>query len=221
MMSNGRYPRLRGGLASFLAVVLIQLGMPGPTVAKSYTKYTRPPGYGELFKRPPLSPGQMVVLGAVVVGGVAALVYSISKKKPGPARARVTATNLNFGDVPIGDSGKDVLELSNDGAAPFQVVNVRISSEAFSLAQPLDLPYLIQAAGRGRIGINFTPGRPGAFAGTLEMVVVQAGKRNTKTLKVALRGKGLARVGAWAGESTAVCRAAPVKQFETPGMGIC
>lgn len=220
MMSSGKFTRPCNSLTWFLVVVLIQLGLPRSAMAKKYTEYTRPPDYTGLFKQPPLSTGDKVLLGAVAVGGVAALVHYVSKKKnPPAAKATLSPTNLNFGQVPIGDSRNYVVQLTNDGAAAFQVIDVRFSSEAFSLAQPLELPYPILAADRRRIGINFSPGRSAAFSGTMEVVVVEAGKQKAKTLKVALRGKGLARLGAWAGDRTAVS-GAELARFNELGFGI-
>lgn len=217
MMTSGKFARPCNSLAWFLVVVLIQLGLPRSAKGqchvpdeggKGYTKYTCPPDYTGLFKSPPLSTGDKVFLGAAAVGGVAALVYYVSKRNAAVARARLSPANLNFGRVPIGDSRNYVVELANDGAAPFQVVDVRFSGEAFSLAQPLELPHLIEAPGRRRIGINFGPGSSGTFSGTMEVLVVEVGKRKAKTLKVLMRGKAVAPLGAWANEGIRLYEAA-------------
>lgn len=101
----------------------------------------------------------------------------------------ISATALDFGGVPVGQDASDTVTIENTGLGSLDISDLTLTDDAggaFTLgSDSCSAP--IPATGSCTVTIDFTPGAPGAFNGSLAVT----SNATAEPLNVALGGTGL------------------------------
>ena len=170
-----------GALANLLAPRLV--------AAKKSTKYTEPPCLMCAYKDPllPHLYASLAVLGGV---GVFFLVKAAARPRPSSPTLSLWASpaRLDFGASPMGHSSQRLITLTNQGVADLVLTRISVSGRCFSLPDPPRVPARLPSGGETQILVAFTPDRPAACTGALEVTSL-APKNGKKVLAVPLGGQ--------------------------------
>lgn len=104
------------------------------------------------------------------------------------ARAEISPTIVDFGQVEVGSKGSAKITITNSGLDPLNVSAVTVSGQGFNttgLSPPLEIP----AGQSSSFEVNFSPQGAGSAAGSLSV----AENASTVPLETSLSGVGITR----------------------------
>ena len=128
------------------------------------------------------------------------IAYVVPPPSPGPGDLYVTAfefttptanivlseTELNFGDVALGDSAGQIVTVSNTGNAPLDITSITSTTSMFT---PIPgVPTTVLAGGILDILVTFSPVVDGAF---IESLLIQSNDPDTPSASITLIGNGV------------------------------
>jgi hypothetical protein len=188
-----RLSRSRRPLIYVLIAALSTLGIPGLTVGKEHCNQWLPGCSLDL--RPAFEENHtpQLVAGAVTIGAAVMVAVLLHHKGRAAPKMRVTASDVSFRGVQVGNSADQSLTLRNEGEGPVTISAIRLSGPSFSVVNPPELPIAIPGRSQVSIGVSFAPRSAQKFSGKIEVVTVSpaGAKGQTKLLKVKLKGEGL------------------------------
>ena len=120
--------------------------------------------------------------------GLAMRIYGsgVSKREPPPTAAlRATPASLSFGSVPVGDSAKLRITLTNTGTSSVSVSESQLTGTGFSVVG-LSSPLTLEAGQRFTFAVEFAPATGGAITGGLTFTAPEHA-----ALVIGLRGAGI------------------------------
>lgn len=107
-------------------------------------------------------------------------------KKKG-AKLQLSADNINFGDVLVGQVRKKTFKLKNVGGQTL-VVQVKDSTDAAFIGSPLNKGLTIKPGKSRTVHLEFTPSAKKEFIGKIPVEIISPGAAK---LRVRVRGKGI------------------------------
>lgn len=113
---------------------------------------------------------------------------------------QVSATTLQFGNVPINGDAQQSLTLTSSGSAPLQINTLNTSGTGFS-AQTPSLPLTLQPGQTLTLPVTFVPKASGAASGQL---VIASNAAESPSVTVSLVGNGESSAPPSPGDGTAV-----------------
>jgi len=120
--------------------------------------------------------------------GLAMRIYGsgVSKREPPPTAAlRATPASLSFGSVPVGDSAKLRITLTNTGTSSVSISESQLTGTGFSVVG-LSSPLTLEAGQRFTFAVEFAPATGGAITGGLTFTAPEHA-----ALVIGLRGAGI------------------------------
>ena len=78
--------------------------------------------------------------------------------------------NVNFGDVPVGQSVNSAVSLFNQGPKPVVVSELSLAGQPFSISSGNALPISIPAGGSYTLKISFTPSTTANYSGQISIM---------------------------------------------------
>ena len=99
---------------------------------------------------------------------------------------------VTFGSVPIGQMASTTVSLLNEGSAPVQIVQLKLSGQPFSVVGPNSLPVTVAAGGTYSLNLQFNPAAEGTATGRL---TIGTNSSTTGTPVVTLKGTGTTGTG--------------------------
>jgi len=89
-----------------------------------------------------------------------------------PGNLGVSATNLNFGGVPVGSSKSQIVTIMNSGGGPFTITNAAVSGKGFDINAPL-LPLTLAVGQSAKFTMRFAPAAIGDTSGSVLITKTQ------------------------------------------------
>jgi hypothetical protein len=89
-----------------------------------------------------------------------------------PGNMGVSATNLNFGGVPVGSSKSQIVTIMNSGGGPFTITNAAVSGKGFDITAPL-LPLTLAVGQSAKFTMRFAPAAIGDTSGSVLITKTQ------------------------------------------------
>ena len=90
----------------------------------------------------------------------------------GPGNLGASATNLNFGGVPVGSSKSQIVTIMNSGGGPFTITNAAVSGKGFDITAPL-LPLTLAVGQSAKFTMRFAPAAIGDTSGSVLITKTQ------------------------------------------------
>ena len=89
-----------------------------------------------------------------------------------PGNLGVSATNLNFGGVPVGSSKSQIVNIMNSGGGPFTITNAAVSGKGFDIKAP-SLPLTLAVGQSAKFTMRFAPAAIGDTSGSVLITKTQ------------------------------------------------
>ncbi len=89
-----------------------------------------------------------------------------------PGNMGASATNLNFGGVPVGSSKSQIVTIMNSGGGPFTITNAAVSGKGFDITAPF-LPLTLAVGQSAKFTMRFAPAAIGDTSGSVLITKTQ------------------------------------------------
>lgn len=105
----------------------------------------------------------------------------------GGATMDVNRTSISFGEIDVGKTLTENIQLENTGNEDVLIVNIVSDTSEFGWDKSLTLPYVLQAGTTRDVGITFSPTDETNYSGT---VTVTSDAENASEVDIAVDGRG-------------------------------
>src|SRR5579863_10678885 len=85
----------------------------------------------------------------------------------------VSATNLDFGTVPLGSKSSQVVTITNSGSGPFTITQAAVSGRGFEINPP-SLPLTLAVGQTAHLTTTFAPTAIGNASGSVLITKIQS-----------------------------------------------